>query len=74
MTTLLPQEAPDRRTPRPLAAQPTTTARALRVLPHIDVVTDTSPPWTVPTTPDYALDPHLDFPATSRHLQSGAAA
>lgn len=73
MTELLPQEAPDR-TPFPLIARRSAPGRILRVLPHIDVVTDTSPPWTVPTTPDYALDPYVDFLATSRHLQAGAAA
>jgi hypothetical protein len=73
MTEPSPEEAPDR-TARPLAAMRTAQGRILRVLPHIDVVTDTSPPWTVPTTPDYALDPHPEFPATGGHLQSGTAA
>ena len=32
-------------------------------LPRVDDVTNTVPPWTVPTTPEYRLDPHLDVPS-----------
>ena len=29
-------------------------------VPHIDELIETAPPWTLPTTPDYALDPWLE--------------
>ena len=42
-------------------------------IPHVEHVTDTSPPWTVPATPTYALDPHLEVMPVNNAAPSSAS-
>jgi hypothetical protein len=55
--------------PAPTDAHPIVPA-----IPHVDVFTDTVPPWTVPTTPDYSLNPYLEtIPPTISPVLGAAA-
>ena len=46
----------------PRQASPRPDLQIVPAIPHIDQRTDTvPPPWTVPSTPSYDLDPHLEI-------------